>query len=56
MVESAFLYLDIDECMVAKPCHANATCRNTVGSYKCDCNEGFLGDGENCQGRVLNLF
>ena len=25
-----------------------ATCTDTVGSYKCECNHGFHGDGKNC--------
>ena len=31
------LIVDIDECMTSQPCHANATCNNTVGSYMCTC-------------------
>ncbi|XP_066578248.1 lithostathine-like [Amia ocellicauda] len=31
---------DINECL-SKPCGPNATCINTVGSYKCSCNSGF---------------
>merc|ERR1711931_601468 len=38
---------DVDECP-RDPCHPNATCTNTHGGYKCDCNNGFLGDGFNC--------
>ena len=37
---------DIDECSEETyNCHDNATCRNTPGSYRCDCLEGFVGDG-----------
>ena len=36
---------DIDECMEATPCAANATCTNTHGSYDCACNDGYRGDG-----------
>ena len=32
------------------PCHANATCSNTEGSYECTCNSGYVGDGINCTG------
>ena len=29
-------------------CDANAFCTNNVGSYHCECNEGYEGDGFNC--------
>lgn len=39
---------DKDECQSASThsCHEDATCQNTVGSYKCVCKEGFYGDGK----------
>ncbi|XP_039251867.2 zonadhesin-like isoform X1 [Styela clava] len=41
---------DIDEC-ASQPCHADAICVNTPGSYICFCREGFNGDGFNyCSG------
>ena len=27
----------------------NAACTNTIGSFECDCNDGFAGDGIMCQ-------
>lgn len=44
---------DIDECTVDfPPCHENATCNNLIGSFECDCNSGFSGDGINdCNGK-----
>ena len=46
------LTLDIDECNSnGDPCHSNATCTDTEGSYTCVCDEGFTGDGYNCSGR-----
>ena len=44
---------DIDECTTESPCHANATCNNTEGSYICECNTGFSGDGFTCEGRFF---
>ena len=45
------LIVDIDECLTSQPCHANATCNNTVGSYLCSCDLGYSGDGMKCSGR-----
>nr|XP_039267678.1 fibrillin-2-like isoform X1 [Styela clava] len=51
---------DIDECPavitmgllgsapVTNPCHDNATCTNNIGSYTCECNDGFTGNGTSC--------
>merc|ERR1712048_122323 len=38
---------DIDECknVFFDKCDPNATCKNTIGSYECTCNNGFTGDG-----------
>ena len=38
------------------PCHANATCSNTAGSYTCTCNSGYSGDGVTCDGKVFFLY
>ena len=39
--------VNVDECL-DNPCHADATCTDTEGSYDCACNEGFEGDGTEC--------
>ena len=42
---------DLDECQADKEynfCDGNATCTNTLGSYECDCLDGFEGDGLKC--------
>ena len=45
------LYLsDIDECL-SDPCHSNATCNNTIGSFTCTCVNGYSGDGILCTGK-----
>ena len=46
---------DINECNIQSPCHANATCNNTEGSYTCECNDGFTGDGFTCDGMVMYI-
>jgi len=38
--------VDINECASGeKLCHRNASCFNKVGDYKCNCLDGFTGDG-----------
>ncbi|XP_015750125.1 PREDICTED: fibulin-1-like isoform X2 [Acropora digitifera] len=40
---------DIDECSTSpSPCHVNAQCNNTIGSYRCACNVGYTGNGKTC--------
>ena len=36
---------DYDECASTSSCAANSKCTNSVGSYTCDCDDGFRGDG-----------
>ena len=44
-------FVDTDECLTESPCHANATCNNTEGSYTCTCDSGYFNDGVSCNGR-----
>ena len=39
---------DVNEC-VSSPCHSNATCDDTTGSFTCTCLGGFSGDGFQCE-------
>lgn len=39
--------IDVDEC-TDSPCHLNANCANTFGSFKCTCDGGYEGDGMSC--------
>jgi len=46
-----FIYfLDIDECngSAMGGCSSVAICQNTIGSYRCVCNKGFVGNGTDC--------
>uniref|UniRef100_A0A7N8WQE3 Nidogen 2a (osteonidogen) n=1 Tax=Mastacembelus armatus TaxID=205130 RepID=A0A7N8WQE3_9TELE len=36
--------INIDECS-SSPCHVNARCINGMGSFQCQCQPGFYGDG-----------
>jgi len=47
---------DINECDASSKgggnaCAADAACTNTAGSYRCDCHDGFVGDGIECDAR-----
>ena len=53
VVFSLTTFVEINECFPVSPCHVNATCRNTQGSYTCTCNSGYTGDGFSCDGRSL---
>ncbi|XP_076814212.1 sushi, von Willebrand factor type A, EGF and pentraxin domain-containing protein 1-like isoform X2 [Clavelina lepadiformis] len=39
--------VDVNECDFS-PCHDQATCTNSEGSYQCSCNVGWTGDGFEC--------
>ncbi|XP_068706653.1 protein kinase C-binding protein NELL1-like isoform X2 [Montipora foliosa] len=46
---SAHCEQDIDECSTGEyNCSHVAVCNNTIGSYKCTCTAGYVGDGRNC--------
>ena len=49
-VRDLFLVVDVDECDTGV-CSENADCTNTVGSYTCQCQSGFSGDGQTCTGK-----
>jgi len=45
-----FIFVDIIECVFWEynNCHPNANCTDTVGSYTCECKDGYTGDGVTC--------
>lgn len=47
--------VDINECVYdgGNKCHEAAECTNTEGSYRCDCEDGYTGDGLNCKGNSV---
>ncbi|KAI6189526.1 Nidogen-2 [Aphelenchoides bicaudatus] len=39
--------IDMDECdLMQAECHEKARCVNTIGSYRCECGENYIGDGK----------
>lgn len=34
-------------------CSASATCENTEGDFNCSCNDGYVGDGYECSGKLV---
>lgn len=47
-----FLSPDVNECKVFQGLCTHGNCRNTIGSFKCRCNNGFALTAEerNCTG------
>ena len=43
-------FADINECL-GNPCHADAECWNTEGSFICTCYIGYSGNGTTCTGK-----
>ena len=40
---------DINECELdTDDCDENAECTDTIGSFRCDCNFGYMGSGREC--------
>ena len=38
------IFVDLDECLSQDACGANHVCNNTIGSYRCECENGFVAD------------
>ena len=49
---SLLISLDIYECL-SLPCHVNASCTDTQGSFACQCNTGYSGTGFNCSSKYV---
>ena len=48
---------DADECLNnSHNCSENATCTNTEGSFNCSCRPGYIGNGYNCSGWLLEFL
>ena len=54
-IRSFLVYLDVDECL-SDPCNISANCTDTEGSFKCQCNEGYTGNGFSCTSKDLKCL
>jgi hypothetical protein len=49
--------VDMDECSSRRhDCSVNADCFNTAGSFECSCKNGFVGNGVECEGKIVQKF
>ena len=50
------VFTDIDECTNSSACGQNQLCVDTIGSFMCNCIEGFTltQDGDDCEGNGLS--
>ena len=49
--------IDTDECTAGTHnCSTNGVCINAGGSYTCECNTGYNGDGFTCTGKEYNIY
>ena len=47
---------DVNECTNGfHNCSHNTICKNTNGSYECECNNGYMGNGYQCTGKDSNI-
>lgn len=44
-------FLDVNECL-SSVCPENSHCENTLGSYICSCQPGFIKNATQCQGKT----
>ena len=52
-----YILIDINECSNVEDnnCHKNAICTNTNGSFICQCQNGYTGNGTTCTGKWLDV-
>ena len=53
VVSLVYCIVDINECLNETCSDVNAECVNNVGSYSCQCKQGYTGDGDNCTSMLI---
>lgn len=43
-ISSFVILADVDECHLSDACRSDLDCKNTVGSYRCECPVGYTAD------------
>ena len=43
---------DVDECAREQTCSEGSKCRNTEGSFACECMSGYVSSGNHCQRKL----
>ena len=46
-IDFLLFFQDVNECL-EYPCNVNASCTDNEGSFTCQCNDGFTGNGMTC--------
>ena len=54
IIKVYILFLELDECSVdnLSNCSEYANCTDIMGSYMCECNPGYTGNGSYCEGML----
>lgn len=54
IIHTCYFRADVDECKTdLAQCGDSAYCTNTVGSYICNCKQGYVGIGNECNGKYI---
>lgn len=58
LLKSILLFSDVDECEAIPGICENGKCVNSMGSFRCDCDKGYLynEDASACEGKIPNTF
>lgn len=51
IIFNVYIFLDVNECL-SSVCPENSHCENTLGSYICSCQPGFIKNATQCQGKT----
>lgn len=45
------IFIDVDECRMMPYLCRNGRCRNTIGTFSCECTSGYVlsSDGQHCR-------